>query len=150
SQEVTTFLKDMLKGVGPPVARGRDTEMLREILDETAQRLGRELTNQPEVKAELSVLIAGLYAELGYPAKGEDLARTAVAIRRKQFGANSLPTAESLSILGMLLGMQQKLPEAEQTRAEALVIRRRLLGNENSDTAASIDAVAEVYCGQRR
>jgi serine/threonine protein kinase/tetratricopeptide (TPR) repeat protein len=150
SQEVTKFLKDMLKGVGPSVARGRDTEMLREILDETAERVGKELMNQPEVEAELSSVIANLYAEIGYPSKGEDLARRALAIRKEKFGANSLPAAESLSLVGMLLGMQQKLPEAEQARGEALAIRRRRLGAENADTAASLDALAEVYRNQRR
>ncbi len=150
SQEVTRFLKDMLKGVGPSVARGRDTDMLREILDETAERVGKELMNQPEVEAELSSVIANLYAEIGYPSKGEDLARRSLAIRRGEFGTNSLATAESLSLLGMLLGAQQKLPEAEQTRLEAWAIRRQQLGDENADTAASLDALAEVYRDQRR
>ena len=125
SQKVKKFLEDMLKGVGPSVARGRDTEMLREILDETAERLDKELTNQPGVEAEISGIIAGLYAEIGYPSKGEDLARRALAIRSETFGANSLQAAESLNLLGMLLVMQQKQPEAEQARTEALAIRRR-------------------------
>ena len=150
SQEVTRFLEDMLKGVGPSVARGRDTEMLREILDETAERVGKELMNQPEVEAELSSVIANLYAEIGYPSKGEDLARRALTVRREEFGTNGLETAESLNLLGMLLGMQQKLPEAEQARGEALAIRRRRLGDDNADTAASLDALAEVYRNQRR
>ena len=33
SWQVAQFLKDMLQGVGPSVARGRDAPMLREILD---------------------------------------------------------------------------------------------------------------------
>ena len=53
SQQVAQFLQDMLKGVGPSVARGRDTAMLREILDKTAQRLDKELKNQPDVEADL-------------------------------------------------------------------------------------------------
>jgi serine/threonine protein kinase/tetratricopeptide (TPR) repeat protein len=150
SQEVTKFLEDMLKGVGPSVARGRDTVMLREVLDETAGRVGKELTNQPEVEAELSSVVANLYAEIGYPAKGEDLARRVLAIRIGKNGTNNLQTAESLNLLGMLLVMQQKLPEAEQARVEALAIRRRLLGDENADTAASLDALAEVYRNQKR
>jgi serine/threonine protein kinase len=37
SQQVTHFLEKMLQGVGPSVARGRDTTMLREVLDETSE-----------------------------------------------------------------------------------------------------------------
>src|SRR5256886_17125651 len=36
SQQVAQFLKDMLKGVAPSVGLGRDTALLREILDKTA------------------------------------------------------------------------------------------------------------------
>src|SRR5215468_8303847 len=49
SQQATKFLEDMLNGVGPSIARGRDTTMLREILDETAARIGTDLSNQPSV-----------------------------------------------------------------------------------------------------
>src|SRR5689334_14257201 len=36
SEQVARFLKDMLNGVGPSVALGRDTRLLKEILDQTA------------------------------------------------------------------------------------------------------------------
>jgi hypothetical protein len=39
SEEVARFLTEMLEGVGPAVAKGRDTQMLREILDRTADRI---------------------------------------------------------------------------------------------------------------
>ena len=39
SQQITLFLEDMLQGVGPSVALGRDTTMLRDILDRTAERV---------------------------------------------------------------------------------------------------------------
>jgi hypothetical protein len=51
--QITRFLEDMLQGVGPSVALGRDTAMLREILDKASDRVGRELTTQPETRAEL-------------------------------------------------------------------------------------------------
>ena len=56
SQQVTKFLKDMLQGVGPSVAAGQDTAMLKGILDKTAERIGIEMTNQPAIEAELRSL----------------------------------------------------------------------------------------------
>src|SRR5207249_8809894 len=53
AQQVARFLTDMLSGVGPEVARGRDTVLLRQILDQTAKRIEGELTNQPEVEFQL-------------------------------------------------------------------------------------------------
>src|SRR3989475_1145254 len=52
SQQIAQFLKDMLNGVGPSKALGRDTTMLREVLDRTAIRISKDLTNQPAVAAE--------------------------------------------------------------------------------------------------
>ncbi len=43
SDQVATFMAGMLEGVGPAVALGRDTTMLREILDQTAARIGTDL-----------------------------------------------------------------------------------------------------------
>src|SRR6185436_14953157 len=150
SHQVTKFLEAMLNGVGPSVARGRDTAMLREILDETAERVGQAMTNQPEVEAELCNIIASLYGEIGNTPKGEQMARRALAIRREQFGADGLEAAESLNLLGMLLMVQRKVPEAERAHSEALAIRKRRLGDENADTATSLNALAEVYRDQRK
>ena len=39
--------------------------MLREILDKTAERVGKDLDNQPEVKAELQYTMGQVYTALG-------------------------------------------------------------------------------------
>src|SRR5262249_35225733 len=65
SRQVARLLSDMLEGVGPSKALGRDTTMLKEILDKTAERVGQELTNQPEAKIELLDVLARTYGDLG-------------------------------------------------------------------------------------
>jgi serine/threonine protein kinase/tetratricopeptide (TPR) repeat protein len=150
SQQITKFLEAMLNGVGPSVARGRDTTMLREILDETAERVGKEMTNQPEVEAELRSIIGKLYEEIGNSSQAEEMARRALAIRRKEFGSESLEAAASLNLLGLQLMVQHKLPEAERAHSEALAIRRRRLGDDNADTATSLNDLAAVYRDQGR
>ena len=41
----------MFEGLDPNFVNGRDTAILREILDKAAARVGKELTNQPGVEA---------------------------------------------------------------------------------------------------
>ena len=65
SAQVSRFLGDMLTGVGPHVARGRDTELLRAILADTHKRLSTELADQPEVEAALRLQLAHTYRQLG-------------------------------------------------------------------------------------
>jgi serine/threonine protein kinase/Tfp pilus assembly protein PilF len=145
SQQVTKFLEDMLNGVGPSVALGRDTTMLREILDQTAKRVGKEMTNQPMVEAELRTLIGQLYQEMGNYDRAEEMHREALATRRKLFGPESPQAAASLNDLGLALMAENKLPEAEQAHGEALAIRRGLFGNDNADTATSLNDLGGVY-----
>ena len=151
SQQVTKFLEDMLNGAGPAAARGRDATMLREILDQTAARIGGgELSNQPAVEAELRGIIGKLYEQIGSYDQAEKMERQALAIRQQRFGRESLEAAASLNDLGLGLMAQHKLPEAEKMHAEALAIRRRLLGAENTDTATSLNDLGAVYRDEGR
>lgn len=150
SQQVTKFLKDMLNGIGPSVARGRDTALVRDILDQTAERIGEEMTNQPAVEADLDSLVGKLYDQIGNHSRAEDLERRALAIRRKQFKPGSREVAASLTDLGRQLMAEHKIAEAEAVDNEALAIRRRLFGNENADTATSLNDLAGVYRDERK
>ena len=144
AQQVTKFLETTLQGVGPSVALGRDTTMLREMLDQTADRVG-DMTNQPAVEAELCDLIGNLYGEVGNYRSAEDMLGTAVAIRRKVSGPESAETAASLNNLGLAYMHENKLPEAEQAHHEAYEIRQKIFGPENAQTATSLNDLSSVY-----
>ncbi|HTA29467.1 MAG TPA: tetratricopeptide repeat protein [Candidatus Cybelea sp.] len=150
SQQVTKFLEQMLQGVGPGVALGQDTTMLRGILDRTAEGVGKEMTNQPAVEAELRGLIGRLYEQIGRDKQAEEMDRAALAANRKLYGSTSKEAAASLNNLGLALMAGRKLSEAEAVDGEALAIRRRLFGNENADTATSLNDLSAVYRDEGR
>jgi serine/threonine protein kinase len=101
SRQVAQFLKDMLAGVGPSVALGRDTKMLKEILDKTAERVGKDLTNQPEVEIELRQIMASTYDELGFYQQEEEMARVSLQLARSSMGEESVAVAQALYQLGL-------------------------------------------------
>ena len=148
SQQVVGFLEEMLNGAGPRAAQGQDTTMLRGIFDQTAGRVGKELTNQPAIQAEMLNLIGRLYDQIGNSSKGEQLLRQALALRQQTFGRQSLETAASLNDLGLVLMTQHKLPEAQDAHAQAYAIRLHLLGDENADSATSLNDLGAVYRDQ--
>jgi tetratricopeptide (TPR) repeat protein len=148
SQQVAQFLKDMLKGVGPSVARGRDTVMLREILDNTATRVCQDLTNQPEVEMDLCLTLATVYDDLGLDEQEEEMAREAVLLGRSVFGEGHPVVAGALRRLGYSLSNLGKLNEAEVFVREALVMQRKLFGNESPDAADSLNTLGNVQWGQ--
>ena len=65
SDHVSWFLTDVLKGVQPSVALGRDTTILKEILDRAAERVGPELKSDPEAEAVVRVTLGETYRKLG-------------------------------------------------------------------------------------
>jgi tetratricopeptide (TPR) repeat protein len=138
SQQVARLLQEMLQGVGPSVARGRDTTMLREILDRTAERLSKDLKGQPEVEAELRSTIGGVYDALGQYQKAEAMHRLALTLRRELWGNLNANVADSLDSLGWELLMQDKVDAAEPSFQEALATRTNLLGSENVKVATSL------------
>ena len=148
SQQVAQFLKDMLQGVGPSVALGRDTTMLREILDKTGERVGKDLKDQPEVEAELRSTIGNVYHELGQYAKAEAMHRQALALRRKLFGDEHWQVTSSINYLVQALTGGQKFDEAATLLREVLPIQRKLFGEEDGNVAWSLSSLALVLRAQ--
>lgn len=149
SQQVAQFLQEMLDGVGPSVARGRDTTMLKEILDKTAERVGRDLTNQSEVEAQLRSTIGSVYLALGEYQKAEVMQREALSLRRGLFGTEHLDVASSMSDLAAALERQRKYAEAETLDRESLAMLKKLLGGEHQRVADALDDLALVLFRQR-
>jgi len=132
SEQVAQFLKDMLKGVKPSVALGRDTTMLREILDKTAERLSNDLKNQSTVEAELRSTIGEVYYAIGDYAKAEAMAREALDLWKKVLGPNHAKLASALNKLAEALLQRGKDAEAEALLRDALALGRTGPGNDLS------------------
>ncbi len=149
SARSTLFLQGVLKGVGPAVARGRDTKVLREILDETAAGVTKDLTAQPEVEAELRGTLGSVYEDVGDYDKAESMDRAALALRRKS-SPESLKVADCLNNLANVFYRQGKLTNAEAMHREALGMRRKLLGSKHVKVADSLNNLAEVLQAQSK
>jgi eukaryotic-like serine/threonine-protein kinase len=119
SKAVKEVLEKMFTGVNPAVAQGRDTALLRDILDKTVEGMGQVLTNQPGVEADLKMTIGGVYVSLELYDKAEVLLQSALAFYRKSPGAEE-NVADVLSALSEEHYMQGKFDEAEKESREAL------------------------------
>ena len=150
SRQVAFFLEDMLKGVGPGVALGRDTTLLREILDKTLTRVTNDLKGQPEVQAEICNTLGQVYRALGQSGKAEELHRSARSLLNLSRGDKRRDVAVSLNDLALVLRDQGKLPEAEALHREALELRRKLYGNEHPKVAESLNNLALVLRSEGR
>jgi serine/threonine protein kinase/tetratricopeptide (TPR) repeat protein len=150
SQQVAQFLKDMLVGVGPSVALGRDTTMLREILDKTAQRVGKELSNQPEVQIELLNTLANTYYELGLYKEMEAMSREELRLARARIGGEELAVALALKTLANAQLLLSDYAQAETSGRAALQIYRKVVGRESEEAADVMNSLAYVLQRQNK
>jgi tetratricopeptide (TPR) repeat protein len=148
SRHTAQFLIEMLNGVGPSVALGRDTKLLREILERTAIRVSQDLGEEPMVAAEIRSTIGNVYRDLGEYQKAAAMHREALAAWRGLLGNEHTNVADSLNNLASALVGQDKLAEAEILCHQALALNRKLLGEEHREVARSLNNLAVVLWSQ--
>jgi tetratricopeptide (TPR) repeat protein len=100
SSQVAQFLKDMLKAAGPGVARGRDATLLREILDNTAERVEKDLRKEPEVQGDLWFTLGQTYADIGENNRAISTFQHAVESYQLALGEESTKLALAFGYLG--------------------------------------------------
>jgi tetratricopeptide (TPR) repeat protein/tRNA A-37 threonylcarbamoyl transferase component Bud32 len=143
SEQVAQFLKEMLQGVGPSVAQGRDTTMLRDILDQTLKRMGEELTNRTDVQVQMLNTIGRVYWDLGQFRQAERLGRQALAVERGSTGHDE-DMAISMGLVGLALEEEGNLDEASAIFREELAMHRKLHGDADPQTANSLNEFGYV------
>ncbi|HEX3556946.1 MAG TPA: tetratricopeptide repeat protein [Thermoanaerobaculia bacterium] len=143
------FLVDTFKQADPYHARGEGLTA-REILDQGAARVSRELAGQPDVQAELLDSIGEVALGLGRYDQAEPLLERALALRRQRFGPESLPVAQSLEHLGLLKQERSDLAAAEALLRQSLALERRRLGDRDLQVAKTLNELAQVIANQVR
>jgi eukaryotic-like serine/threonine-protein kinase len=149
TRRVAVFLEDVFRLADPSQQRGASITA-REMLDQAAEQLQRELVDRPEVRAELLDTMGNIYRHLGLYARAEPMLEQALALRRAALGDEHTETARSLLHLGELYLDQSRFAEGEPLVRRALEIRERKLGPEDSQVAEALHmlGVAERYGGR--
>ncbi len=148
SRQVARFLKEMLKGVGPSVALGRDNTMLLEIIKKTEDRLSTDLEEQPEIEAELRQTLGAVYEELGHYEQAEEMDRRALLLRTKVYGSDHPGVTDLLNQLGTVLLRQKKFADAETIYREQLKGYRNLTEEGNVKEAGALGNLSAVLAAQ--
>jgi tetratricopeptide (TPR) repeat protein len=149
AERLATFMVDLFKVSDPREARG-DTITAREVLDKGADKIRRDLKEQPETRADLMEAMADVYDGLGIYDRAAELARESVAFRRQAAGRDPRSLAGSLTILGNILMDKGDLKEAEAAYREAVEMQRRLFGPDSLELAKGLSNLSGVLDLQGR
>ena len=138
AEAVTAFLISIFQGADPLQAAGRDIT-LRQVLDEGAGRVQRDLATQPAVQGELLTVLAGIYGELGIIERAAPLTDEAFAIHERLYGADSPLVATNLRQKAKLALARGDADTADRFARQALEGHRRGYGNLHQDLAEDLD-----------
>ncbi len=143
AQRIAEFMGQIFQGVGPFVAQGRDTTMLRELMDTAARRIrGGELTAAPEAEIQLRITIGDVYRQIDAWESAEAMLGPALALARKMYGEEHEQVAAALFNHAWLIEGLGQVDEALRMHQAALAMRRRLFEGDHPDVATSLSHVA--------
>jgi len=148
AEQISEFLQDMLSGLDPSTARGRDTSLLREILDLAAKRIDRELGGQPEVEATIRGTIGRTYKALGLYDAAQQHLEASFKLWERMLGIGDRQTLETLLDLGSAYRHGGRLADAEHADRQALELGRSAYGDEDALTMTARNHLAAALSDQ--
>jgi serine/threonine protein kinase len=150
ASRLSELLTDLLTGADPYRTPDAKEPTVQNLLDTGADRIAKELGDQPGVQAEMFTVIGRTFERMGLHAKALPLLEQALAIGRRVFGSEHVRVAQGLNDLGVLQREMGNPAAAEPLLVESLRVRRRLLGNEAKDVAVTLVELARVLKDQGR
>ena len=134
-----------------PYARRENREpTVRAVLDAAAERLPRELADQPDVLARMQVVMGRAYVRLGLFDKATPLLTQALAHARQSYGEGDVRVAEVLNDLGVVVREDGDPAAATPLLEEALATRRARLGDRHAEVAVTLVELGRAYIDQGR
>ena len=144
ARQVSAFLSEMLSGVGPSVALGRDTALLREVLEATGKRVSTELADQPDVAAGIEQVLGTTWLQLGDIEQARKYANDAYDKRRKLHRGANADLAGDLGLLTNVAWRQGEFAAAESLGRVTLDMRRKLGKGPNAETAGALTDLGSI------
>ncbi|MBU0637753.1 MAG: serine/threonine-protein kinase [Planctomycetes bacterium] len=145
---INKFFNQMLVAADPG-QDGRDVRVA-EVLQRAAANFGVQLTDQPEIEADLQNTIGTVYVGLGLFAEAEPHLRAALDTRTRLLGDEHPDTLVTVVNLAAALKELNRPADAEQLIRRALDTRRRLFGEEHTQTLDTMNSLAGILQKQGR
>ncbi|MDF1870727.1 MAG: serine/threonine-protein kinase [Phycisphaerales bacterium] len=144
-EQVLVFTEQMLRGIDPSIARGKDTELFRTILDQASDRVHIELAKSPEVSVRVRLLIGESYRSIGMFDEALTQFKSAASIGSEELGKLDPQTLSARSALGTAYGELTQYQEAQSVLESAYADTRTAFGEHHPDTLVVLSNLVSVY-----
>jgi serine/threonine-protein kinase len=135
---VQGYLVGLFRAADPAEARGEEVTA-RQLLIRGIERLEGELVAQPEVRLEMSRVLARVSLQLGEYERAERLLRDALPLARRLHGPGSVEEADLTSLRGALLVAKGEWESAEAELRESLAAYRRVGAEAREEAIEAFD-----------
>ncbi len=149
AQRESQFLEGIFEAATPDRARGQQITA-RELLDQGAKRVDRELAGDPRLRATMLDNIGRSYTRLGLYDQAEPLLQRAYELRKKTLGEDNADVASTALSLGNSIRLREQYSRAEPFFRESLAIREKLFGNTGSEVQNSLASLGECLYLENR
>ena len=146
AEEVTEFLTELFESADPDSTRGAEVSV-RELLERGKLRIESELTEQPDIRAEILGTLGTVYQGLGLYSEALELKRKALDSRREVSTEDDPELADHINNLAKVLRLTGDYAKAEETYRKALKMRERL-GEESREIARTQNNLASALMSQ--
>jgi serine/threonine protein kinase/tetratricopeptide (TPR) repeat protein len=150
SNAIVGFTGDLLAGIGPSVARGRDTTLLHEILDISIQKAANNLAGQPSVELAVRNLIANALYDLGDSQAALAQLRGIYDSTRDSPLGDHPERLRAAVLMAQMLVERNELTEADKLVNDALAGYQRTQSQESDDAykARLAQAAVDLFSGR--
>ncbi|HEY6291581.1 MAG TPA: tetratricopeptide repeat protein, partial [Terriglobia bacterium] len=144
AQREAQFLTSIFQAATPDQARGKEVTA-RELLDQGAKRIDRELNTDPLLQATMLDNVGRAYDALGLYSQAQPLMERAYNLRRRTLGRENLDVAATADGLATTLRLENQYQKAEPLFRQSLEIRRQMLGDHSELVAESLTNLGECF-----
>jgi non-specific serine/threonine protein kinase/serine/threonine-protein kinase len=144
AERVSEFLVELFRVSDPSEARGNSITA-REVLDRGAQRIEKELGQEPLVQAQMMLTMGLVYRNLGLPKTAAPLLSRAADIRIRLLGPEHPDTLRARSWLFWNYDAEGRYEEAREFLLPLLEAQLRVLGEEHPNTLDTINNLGVAY-----
>jgi eukaryotic-like serine/threonine-protein kinase len=143
ANRIGDFMTNMFKVSDPSEARGNSITA-RELLDKTSKEIDSGLAADPQLQAQMMIVMGSVYRNLGLYPQSESLLTRALEIRRRTLGPENPDTIAAGVKLAATLADAGKLAEAETLLRTAVEVQLHILGPESRETLLSMNLLAST------
>ncbi|MBZ5664928.1 MAG: serine/threonine-protein kinase [Acidobacteriia bacterium] len=142
AQREAQFLEGIFEAATPDRAHGQQITA-RELLDQGAKRVDRELAADPSLQATMLYNIGRAYSALGLYDQAEPELARAYALRKQSLGGDNTDVADALGEWAESIRLQGQFKKAEPLLRQSLAIYEKKLGEHNPVFVQSLSALGE-------